>query len=151
MGAVDQPAEATKTKACGLAGKGTLDGLAYVAASSPGEFLGIQWLKERYQPGDRIVEAVGDDYSDYGRVSASTGIPTVLGWTFHEEQWRGSREPFEGRQEAVERHYQTHDPQEAREILRRYGVTHILVGPRERVKYGTDGLAKFAILGDVVV
>ena len=143
------PAAATYTKTSGLGGNATLDGLAYMAASSQGELRGIQWLNENYRPGDIIVEAVGDDYSEYGRVSASTGIPTVLGWTFHEEQWRGSRVPFEGRQESVQRLYQTTDPQEAREILHQYGVTYILMGPRERAKYGTDGLAKFSALGSI--
>ena len=150
VGSAYYPAAAAYTKTSGLAGSSTLDGLAYVAGSSTGELLGIQWLKENYQPGDRIIEAVGDDYSDYGRVSASTGIPTVLGWTFHEEQWRGSREPFEGRQEDVRRLYQTRATHEATEVLNRYGVTYIFVGPRELVSYGTEGLAKFVTLGDVV-
>ena len=150
LASVYYPAAAVYSKTSGLAGGGTLDGLAHVAKSNMGEYRGIQWLKENYQPGDTIIEAVGDDYSDYGRVSSSTGIPTVLGWTFHEEQWRGSRKPFEGRQEAVQQLYQTRDPQEASEILRRYGVTYVFAGPRERAKYGTGGLAKLADLGDVV-
>ena len=150
VASVYYPLAAAHNKTSGLAGQPTLDGLAYVANSSAGELKAIRWLNEHYRPGDRIVEAVGDDYSDYGRVSASTGIPTVLGWTFHEEQWRGSRKPFQGRREAVQRLYQTSDPQEAKEILREYGVTYIFIGPRERVSYGTKGLAKFADMGTIV-
>lgn len=144
------PAASVISNRSGLSGLGTLDGLAYVASTGTGELAAIHWLKENGLPDDRMVEAVGDDYSAYGRVSASTGIPTVLGWTFHEEQWRGSREPFEGRQEAVRLLYQTTDVEEAREILSRYGVTYIIVGPRERTTYGTVGLGKFDSLGDVV-
>ncbi len=143
------PLAAGHTKTSGLAGEATLDGLAYVAQESPGELAGIQWLKKNHSQGDVIVEAVGDDYSSHGRVSASTGIPTILGWPGHEEQWRGSRKPFEGRPEAVERLYQTGDPQEAREIQNRYSVTYIIVGPRERAKYGIQDAKKFDALGDV--
>jgi len=36
-----------------------------------------------------IVEAQGDSYTDYARISANTGLPTILGWTVHEWLWRG--------------------------------------------------------------
>ena len=36
-----------------------------------------------------VLEANGDSYSDYERVSAMTGLPTVLGWYVHEWLWRG--------------------------------------------------------------
>ena len=137
------------SKISGLAGEVTLDGLAYVAEESPGELAAIQWLKKNHSHGDAIVEAIGDDYSSHGRVSASTGIPTILGWVGHEEQWRGSRKPLEGRTEAVESLYQSDDSQEAREILDRYGVTYIIVGPRERAKYGIQDAEKFERLSDV--
>ena len=144
------PAAATYTKTSGLSGSATLDGLSHVAAAAPAEYNGIRWLTENFNPGEIIVEAVGDDYSEYARVSSSTGIPTVVGWTFHEHQWRGSTKPFEGRREDVQRLYQTLDLQEAREIQSRYGVTYVYVGPRERASYGTDGLVKFEDLGDAV-
>lgn len=141
------PVAAAKTVPSGRA---TLDGLAHVEASNPAEYEAIQWLRDRYRPGDVLLEAVGDDYSEYGRVSASTGMPTVIGWTFHEQQWRGSRRAFEGRPEDVEVLYQTEDTAEAKEILERYGITYIVVGPRERARYGESGLAKFDEVGDEV-
>ncbi len=141
------PVAATYTKTSGLSGEATLDGLAHVASAAPAEYNGIRWLTENFTPGEIIVEAVGDDYSEYGRVSSSTGIPTVVGWTFHEEQWRGSTKPFEGRREDVQRLYQTLDLDEAREIQSRYGVTYVYVGSRERASYGTDGLGKFEAPG----
>ena len=144
------PMASTYTKTSGLSGDATLDGLAHVASAAPAEYNGIRWLTENFKPGEIIVEAVGDDYSEYGRVSSSTGIPTVVGWTFHEQQWRGSTKPFEGRREDVQRLYQTLDIEEAREIQSRYGVTYVYVGPRERASYGTDGLGKFEALGDAV-
>ena len=35
-----------------------------------------------------VLEANGDSYSGYERVSAMTGLPTVLGWYVHEWLWR---------------------------------------------------------------
>ena len=144
------PMAATYTTTSGFSGNATLDGLAHVASAASAEYNGIRWLTENFEPGEIIVEAVGNDYSEYGRVSSSTGIPTVVGWTFHEQQWRGSTKPFEGRREDVQRLYQTLDIEEAREIQSRYGVTYVYIGSRERASYGTDGLGKFEALGDAV-
>ena len=43
----------------------TMDGLAFLKDSSPGEYAAIQWLRDQAEPG-RIIEAVGNDYSDHG-------------------------------------------------------------------------------------
>ncbi|MBI4200645.1 MAG: hypothetical protein HY535_09290 [Chloroflexi bacterium] len=141
------PAAMVYTKTDGSATGRTLDGLAFLERDRPEELAAIRWLQDHYQAGDRLVEAVGDDYSEYGRVSASTGIPTVVGWIGHEAQWRGSTGPFEGRAEAVQRIYQTQEAEEARGLLQRYGVRYVVVGPREQAKYGTGGLEKFKALG----
>ena len=143
------PVEAALTKG-GNGGENTLDGLAYIARSSPGEYAAIQWLRENGKEGEGIVEAVGDSWSPYGRVSSSTGMPTVLGWPWHEHQWRGSREAFEGRAEDVRAIYTTPDASEAMRLLKEYDVQYVVVGPRERVSYGLGGLAKFPRIGESV-
>ncbi len=144
------PLAAAYTKSSGPSGNATLDGLAYIEGTNPSERFGIQWLKENAGADDRIVEGVGDSYSEYGRVSSSTGIPTVLGWKFHEEQWRGSRKLFEGREEDVRALYQTANLEEAKGILDKYKINYVIVGPREMAKYGNDGLGKFEQLGELV-
>ena len=120
----------------------TLDGLAYLAVEDPAEYAAIAWLRDEAPPG-RIVEAVGDDYSRFSNVSASTGLPTVLGWVGHELQWRGSSEPFAGRAEDVESIYTTEDPTEARRLLENYGVRYVYLGKREREKYGVSSLSLY--------
>ena len=40
----------------------------------------IQWLKENIKGAPVVLEANGDSYSGYERVSAATGLPTILGW-----------------------------------------------------------------------
>ena len=115
----------------------TLDGLAYISASHPAEYSAIQWLRDEAEQG-RIVEAVGDDYSEYGRVSAATGRSTVLGWKGHEHQWRGTAELFLGREEDVARIYQNPDPLIVVRLLAYYDVRYVYLGHRERAKYGVS-------------
>ena len=120
----------------------TLDGLAYLRVTDPGEYAAIEWLRDEAIPG-RIVEAVGDDYSHHGNISSSTGLPTVLGWVGHELQWRGSAEPLEGRQEDVATIYSGAEPVMVRQLLREYGVRYVYLGDREREKYGVSSLDQY--------
>ena len=120
----------------------TLDGLAYLKASAPGEYAAISWLRDEARPGT-ILEAVGDDYSQYGNISASTGLPTVLGWPGHELQWRGSSEPFAGRAEDVAAIYTGRDPEEAQRLLDSYGVRYVYLGSRELERYGVSSLPHY--------
>ena len=120
----------------------TLDGLAYLHQEEPGEYAAIAWLRDQAPPG-RIVEAVGDDYSRFGNISASTGLPAVLGWKGHELQWRGSSEPFAGREEDIAAIYSGSDPEEARRLLNGYGVRYVYLGSREQKRYGVSTLWQY--------
>jgi YYY domain-containing protein len=126
-----------------------VDGLAVMELADPAEYEAIRWLQENVEGTPVVLEAVGGDYTTLARVSARTGLPTVLGWPEHEQRWRGSWEPQEGRQEDVERAYETTSPDEAEAILAKYDVEYVYIGELEREVYGEQGLAKFAQLGDV--
>ena len=142
------PVEAAFTKSGQFAGDTTLDGLAHIARSSPGEYAAIRWLQDNGEEGEGVLEAVGDSWTSYSRISSSTGLPTVLGWPWHEHQWRGSREPFEGREEEVSTIYATPNVSEAMRLLDKYDIQYVIVGPREMATYGTGGMAKFSQIGD---
>ena len=120
----------------------TLDGLAYLRVEDPAEYAAIAWLRDEAQPG-RIVEAIGDDYSRFSNISASTGLPTVLGWVGHELQWRGSSEPFAGRAEDVASIYTSRDPTEVRRLLEKYDVVYVYLGTRELDSYGVSSLENY--------
>jgi uncharacterized membrane protein len=132
----------------------TLDGLAWMARYNPSEYDAILWLREqaalwRLQSPDGpppvVLEAVGGQYSGYGRVSAGTGLPTVLGWPGHEWQWRGSDHPEPGRREPiVEQIYTTPDLGVVGFLLDQFDVAYIYVGDLEREQYGEAGLQKFS-------
>ena len=87
------PVAATPNKANVFDSEPTLDGLAFMRASRPAEVAAIEWILANVNPAAVVVESSGGSYSPEGagRVSMSTGNPTLLGWDFHEMQWRGRR------------------------------------------------------------
>ena len=121
----------------------TLDGLAFLQKHRSGEYEAIEWLRDQ-APRGRIVEAVGGGYSEFGRISASTGLPTVLGWEGHEHQWRGTLRHSRGRKDQVEQIYTSGDPGLVQELLDRYDIRYVYVGNRERREYGEGHLNTFS-------
>jgi YYY domain-containing protein len=128
----------------------TLDGAAYLARDRAADYAGISWLNEYVEGAPVILETPGGGYVYEGRVSAHTGLPTVLGWWGHEHQWRGSYDETARRQNDIETLYSTTDVEEALTLLDRYDIRYVYVGPVERSRYPAEGLAKFAGLMDVV-
>ncbi len=126
-----------------------LDLLWQIRKHTPAEYDAIRWLQDNVQGTPVILEAAGESYSNLARVSAYTGLPTVLGWKTHEFHWRGGWQPQAGRQEAVQAIYQTADAREAERLLRRYDVQYVYLGPVEREIYGPGGLNKFGTFMDL--
>jgi len=84
------PVIATMNRTVGFRTHPYLDGLAAMRAGDPSEFEAVRWLEDNVQGTPTILEAVGGDYSVYGRISSRTGLPTLLGWPDHEYRWRDS-------------------------------------------------------------
>ena len=114
-----------------------LAGLDFLRQSEPGEYDAIRWLQSEAEPG-AIVEAVGNDYGNAGRIAAATGRATVLGWEGHQLQWRGDDQAFAGRRDDVAAIYTGNDGDAVARLLRRYRVRWLVLGPRERETYGAD-------------
>ncbi|MGD2039924.1 MAG: DUF2298 domain-containing protein [Anaerolineae bacterium] len=130
-----------------------LDGTAYLAESQPDDHAAIAWLNENVEGAPVILEAPGAGGSSYvyeGRVSALTGLPTLLGWAGHEGQWRGSYEIQSAREPDIETIYNTLDTEAALTLLDKYDITYVYVGLLERSKYEPRALEKFARFMDVV-
>jgi YYY domain-containing protein len=141
-GAVLYPLGATLSRTEGLAkSPRSLDGLAYTGASP--DTAAAKWLHKNTDPGERIVEAVGGQYSPAGRISAWTGIPTILGWPGHEKQWGRDDRTLAVRTQAVKTIYESASLEEVMPILQQYGVTYVVVGSIERATYAPAGLQKF--------
>jgi len=127
-----------------------LDGIAYMKQRLPDDYKAIMWLNQNIKGRPVIVEAQGDSYTDYGRISANTGLPTVLGWTVHEWLWRGSYDIPAPRIEDVRLIYESDDLEETKKILRKYRVEYVYLGKLEREKYTNLNGSKFEGLGKVV-
>ena len=140
VGAAYYPLAATATKGGLFSGEASLNGLSHLSTTSRDA---IAFIRDTVADGSAVLEAFGEDYTEFGQVSASTGVPTVLGWVGHELQWRGSSELMEGREADIAAIYTTPDVEEAKNLLARYSVDYVYIGPREIEKYGKDGLAKF--------
>ena len=131
----------------------TLDGAAWMSdtvhwerdqpIAVRGDAAAIRWLQDNVAGAPAILEAHGDGYRWNGRISAFTGLPTVLGWPWHQTQQRGRYELIGVRAAAVAQLYNTPDAAAARILLDKYGIAYIIVGELERIYYAAAGLAKF--------
>jgi uncharacterized membrane protein len=115
-----------------------LDGTQQGYYLSSGEIGAIEWLRDA--PPGYLSEAIGGSYSAYGRVSANTGHPAVLGWPGHESQWRGGAREMGTRQRDIEHLYSTRDWSEAKRILDLYDIQYVYIGPLERTAYSVSEL-----------
>ena len=114
-----------------------------MAASQPADYAAIRWLQENASGNPVILEAVGGQYSWGGRISAHTGLPTVLGWAGHEYQWRGSTPEPAIREQEIQTIYTSPFWSETQNLLDKYGVEYVIVGPLEWSTYGQVPLVKF--------
>jgi YYY domain-containing protein len=130
-----------------------LDGTAYLAHAHPEDYEAIAWLNENVEGRPVILEAPGSGGSSYvyeGRVSALTGLPTLLGWGGHESQWRGNYEIQSAREPDIQAIYNSLDVSEATSLLEQYEITYVYVGPVERGRYDQRALEKFGQFMDTV-
>ena len=121
----------------------TLDGLAFARRNWPAEVEAAEWLRAAAPADSVVLEAAGQAYTDYARVSAWTGIPTVIGWDQHEALWRGDRQEVDPRVADVDAIYQGAGRNETLGRLHKYDVRYVFVGRLEREKYGLDVATRF--------
>jgi uncharacterized membrane protein len=134
------PVEAVASRLRQHEGALSLDLRGALARRNAGDAAAIEWLIAHAPKKSVILEATGDPYSEFARISSHTGIPTVLGWANHERLWRSNDLGIEERASAVKAFYTTtNDPRSAAVVVQRYGVTHVIVGDMERRIYpGAD-------------
>lgn len=114
----------------------SLNGARNIQQYSNDEMQAIEWLLEA--PDGVILEAVGGSYSGFARISAYTGLQTVLGWPGHESQWRGGAQEMGSRETDVRNIYQSSSWEETLFLLKEYEIRYIYVGSYERNAYRVD-------------
>jgi YYY domain-containing protein len=135
LGGMVYPALGIPNKAGDFKAQPTLDGMAFLQNVRADDHAAIQWLQANEPGMAYIVEATGGSYSDAGFVSAFTGLPTVLGWDFHQYQWRGNTIESGKRQPDIGKIYQSANSSEVLSLLDKYDIQYVYVGAVEKRKY----------------
>lgn len=125
-------------------------GLNFLKKNYPDDFEAINWLNKNIKGQPVILEAVGDSYTDYNRVSMATGLPTIQGWLVHEWLWRGSFDEPGKRASEVKTIYESASISQTKELLEKYFVKYVFVSGLEREKYSQLNESKFEQMGKKV-
>jgi uncharacterized membrane protein len=107
------------------------------------DYQGFDWMRHHVSGTPAIVEGRTPLYRWGGRFSIYTGLPTVLGWDYHQTQQRGNG-AVEERGREVDAFYANPDVGSAQRFLRSYDVRYVILGQVERLYYPAGGLQKFA-------
>ena len=132
----------------------TLDGAAYIEGTVyrdreghidlAADYEGIEWLRYNVEGSPIVLEGITPFHRWGSRVSIYTGLPTVVGWQWHQQQQRWDYQwAVNQRINDVKTIYRTTSPSEALALLRKYGVKYVYVGQLERLYYPGPGLEKF--------
>ncbi|PJF21135.1 MAG: hypothetical protein CUN56_12625, partial [Phototrophicales bacterium] len=113
----------------------------------------IRWMQENVQGSPVIMEgrSFPSEYHWNGRFAINTGLPSVLGWNFHQKQQR-TFDPLprwvDQRDTNIRLFYDTPSIDIAVDMLHHYDVKYIISSGLERVQATPEGLAKFELMVD---
>lgn len=108
----------------------------------------IRWMQENITGSPVIMEGkrFPSEYQWNGRISITTGLPSVVGWNWHQRQQR-TLSPLpnwvEQRERNVRAFYRTDSIEDAVHILHHYDVQYIVFSQLEALHATADGAAKF--------
>ena len=105
----------------------------------------IVWMQDSIQGTPVVAEGQSGLYQWGSRISINTGLPTILGWDWHQRQQRSIMpgRVIDTRLSDVRDLYDLPDIAGAKRILDYYHVRYIVVGALEQAFYSPEGLAKF--------
>ena len=106
----------------------------------------IRWLQDHAVGTPVVLEAHGSQYCWNSRFSQYTGLPTVIGWPWHQTQQRNDSDAVRQRGKDVATIYNTRSQRTALGLLKDYEVAYIVVGDLEHLYYLPDGIAKFDLM-----
>jgi len=140
----------------------TLDGMAFMLGEADGsapaiydddgkpldlsrDYAAIQYMQDNVQGSPVIVEANTVEYKWGSRFSVQTGLPSVIGWSWHTRQHNSLLDGawITKRIDETTDFYNTVDLASAKKFLAKYDVEYVIVGDLERARYSPEGLAKF--------
>ena len=110
----------------------------------------VDYLNKNEKQQPVILEAQGDSYTDYERISAFTGLPTVAGWWVHEWLWRGSSDVVGKRIPEVVSLYESNDIDETKSLIDKYQIKYVVISRLERQKYPNLNEEKWLKIGKLI-
>ena len=110
----------------------------------------LDWIEDNLNGREVILTTHANSYSKGALIAAMSGHPTILGWNTHEWLWHNSREFISERQADIAQIYTSPDLALVSELLNKYDVEYIYVGPEEYSDFGQIDVDKLATLGSVV-
>ncbi|OGK63109.1 hypothetical protein A2334_00055 [Candidatus Roizmanbacteria bacterium RIFOXYB2_FULL_38_10] len=127
-----------------------LNGIRWLEAFYPEDKEIVDFLNDNIKHQPVILEAQGDSYTDFERISSYTGLPTVAGWWVHEWLWRGSSDVVGKRIPDIIDLYESRDIQKTRELIDKYDIQFVVISRMERDKYKKLYEEKFTTLGNKI-
>ena len=110
----------------------------------------IKYLRLNSNHNDVIIETQGKSYTNDSQISSESRIPTILGWVGHQLQWRSNHSDIYNREEDIDTFYISNDSQEIINIINKYSITMIILGPNEIEKYNINSLNKFLNISKII-
>lgn len=126
-----------------------LNGINYLKTTHNDDYYAILWIEKNIKGQPVMLEAQGDSYTDYERISANTGLPTPLGWTVHEWLWRGDYSFPASRLSDITALYEG-SLNQTETLIKKYNISYVYVGELEREKYPNLNEKKFEEIGKVI-
>lgn len=133
----------------------TLDGMTYMDYATytdldkemdlSQDYRAIRWMQENVIGSPVIVEGNMVEYHWGSRFSIYTGLPSVVGWNWHQRQQRTVTPStwVTDRIEEITQFYNSLDKEQVSAFLTKYQVRYIIVGQLEKGLYPGVGLVKF--------
>jgi YYY domain-containing protein len=109
------------------------------------DYAAILYIQDHISGSPVIVEGHTGEYRWGSRFSVYTGLPSVIGWSWHVRQHNPLIDGaiIDKLIDEVNNFYNTGDNQIAKQFLDKYQVQYIIVGDLERAYYDASGLNKF--------
>jgi len=140
----------------------TLDGAAFMLGDANGQvpaiyndenrpinlgpdYAAILYMQDHVDGTPVIVEGHTEEYRWGSRFSIYTGLPSVVGWSWHVRQHNSLLDGavVDKRIDEVNNFYNTSDAQTAKQFLNKYQVQYVIVGGLERAYYAPERMGKF--------
>ena len=108
------------------------------------DYRAVDWMQQNIEGSPVVLEGGTPLYRWGSRISILTGLPTVIGWDWHEKQQRAAFGVLvDTRLADVANMYSTADSATLLRLLRKYNVSYVYVGQLERNYYPPGGITKF--------